>query len=468
MNSRLLLELLALPLTCARSDLNRVAEQSAVLQWFVRPEGWDELRENSNLSKAWSALPQMPVQPGVCGVGVFLHRTAKFPFADDAAILPVKWCLDPQEKNRLPQSLVRCGQLVLGEMRTASSASDLKEMLDQPWCIDWAHPEWEGVEFHDLPLTADSAFAPLTVALRSALCAIPLASDFFATGEYHGGSWRVNNDTLGKKITTAFRLGFRRFAVPKSSEPVLTRTLTGLPQTSAGGSIQQCSLLDHSDPYQGTEAACEIAGHQPDPRSPLARREAWYDSIHSNQKAREFYETHLLDSAVESACTVLANNGQSAWRPTEMVSIVSNSDELAILAAKVFRPHTCHLIFTGGETGSMRSRYERVALHLAKLGFRPVPHAVRDSAASLQDISRVVAGITRGQGDILIDVTPGRRAMQMAMLQSARQSDRVLCWWQDTSVRTRRAIPVTNLTPLLWKVTVDNGLLPLCPSEQLS
>jgi len=97
---------------------------------------------------------------------------------------------------------------------------------------------------------------------------------------------------------------------------------------------------------------------------------------------------------------------------------------------------------------------------------------LRDAGAgdadALNKIAQIVASLPRDDGDILIDVTPGRLAMQMAMQQSAKVSDRVLCWWQNTSVKTRRATPVTNLTPLVWRVTTDNGLVSLCSEAKLT
>ncbi len=208
------------------------------------------------------------------------------------------------------------------------------------------------------------------------------------------------------------------------------------------------------------------AGDKPTPNDPLSRKEPWYDSLHDNESARDFYQTHLLDDAVtQSQCTLQAA-GLGDWQPTDMISIVSNSDELILLAAKVFRPMRCHLIYTNDAIGAMKARFDRVANQLTAIGKTPLPIEVPDSAGSLLAIANAVQQIARlntGSNDVLIDVTPGRRAMQMAMLQTAKKSDRVLCWWQDTSIKTRRAMPCTNLQPLIWEVTTDNGLSPHCP-----
>lgn len=84
------------------------------------------------------------------------------------------------------------------------------------------------------------------------------------------------------------------------------------------------------------------------------------------------------------------------------------------------------------------------------------PLRVSNDSTCLDVLATAFGGIP-STDSVVIDANPGRRSMQMKLLESARKGDWVLCWWHDTDIPSRRAVPFQE-KPLLWQVNADGAL----------
>lgn len=477
MTTELLMKLLAAPLHGRSEELRPVARNHDVLRYFVNEAAVKELNEvfHSEVQN-WRERVPLPMKSGTVMVPVSIDYRRPLPLAAEAALLPIHWTDCDSDSENVPRGLQMLAQDVLEHARRSPRLRDqYGDRLSRRWTIQWALDAWQKADFSDLPLSPESAYAPLSVGLVSAISGLPLIREFFCTGQWNAAtaSWNVNRQTLERKLGAAIDLGLRRFVVPASSSRTLEHYLEG----KVGGErveLQTAVLRDDPDLDAAIADANVIAGWPPKREDSLEVRERWYDSIRDESTAREFYDSHLIDDAKEAASEQLEKSDLHQWSPDTLVSLVSHSSELIRLAALTFRPKRCILIHTDEQSGGSIKQALCDLRNWFGQDKGRAPHGgpdyvqVSGTMESLDKIVEVISEVPRGAVDsdgksgVLIDVTPGKRTMILAMLQGARAGDRVLCWWHDTAPHNRRAIP-SSVQPLIWKVQVSGGLVPLCP-----
>lgn len=482
MNAERLIELLKTPLGSPQKELTLFARHHDVLRFFASQVACEDL---ANVFRgafpAWSEAAPLPSAIGAVAVPVTLDHKTSLPMAAEAAVLPVKWAVSSgNTSGGLPQSLSDCAQRVLEHSRRSLRLQEqYREMLNLNWTLQWSMSSWKDVDLTQLLLLPESAFAPLSAGLLAAVSRVALSRDFFCTGQWdeEHSRWFVNNQTLQRKLQKAVDLGYRRFVVPSRSKSTLENFL----QLRELGTdvVQTKTLYDDADLDAALAGVLTIAGSPPRIDSPLDDRESWYDSIRDELSARAFYESHLMQDAVAVAKRHLASGSIDNWEPTTIVSIVSNSSELIKLATQTFHPENCVLIHTGGAISKQVLELTRWLEKQRSQATKPnCPRyedpektEVPDNVDSLAQIVQLVSAIPRtidpatGSSGVLLDVTPGKRTMTLAILQGAQKGDRILCWWHDTSAYNRRAKPL-SVQPLIWEVRESGGLIPICPLSE--
>lgn len=335
-------------------------------------------------------------------------------------------------------------------VREALSQSTVADLLAKRESIDefhlgWVDACWNNWDFHNLPLSADSAFAALAIGLLSAVRNTPIHSDFIATGVYHEGHWSVSG--LYFKLQHAIEHGFTRIAVPHADR----RTASGNQFVVVEG------LNDHTDLGEAIQAACWLAGDTPGKDADRDKRLAWYHALISPQQAFEYYCECLIDDVVKLAREEMAPFGIEPGSVDDLITIQSTSDELVLLSARVFEPRRLHVIHAGED---MTKRWQRSEAAIRRLlpDVETTGYPVSDDLTGLDSIRQIVADLPRrtgsldrgSQSGVLIDALSGRRVMSLAMTDASRVGDRMICWWQDQHPQTKRSEPM-SLKPLVWE-----------------
>lgn len=446
--------------------------------WFLKREVSRELAHwarsvgTSEQVEAWQRFPTVANLPGhlVVPVVPFPSKQDQFHWrlAAPSFGLPIQWTRSGHGEG-LPNDLVATAQQVRDCLAESPRLREQDALAGIDRCgVRWSGG-WSDVDLSGLKLHPESAWAPLAIGLISLLRNRTLSNRLFVTGYWDRevNRWAVRASTLPHKLESARDWGRTLFAVPSGSLPFVLAAV----EDSGVANAKCVGLRDSAtDLAEGVRPALALAGIEPD--DSRESKVNWYLDCATTNEAREYYESQLLDEIVQHHRAQewhVAHQDLFAVRPKALVSIVSNSPELVKLAVVLFRPESCHLIYTQEEGGVMERFYEQTASWMLRRNTdpaaqrcAPVPHAVHDSAAALGTLAGIVTALERtpGAGPVLIDMTPGRRPMSMALLEGSRQGDRVLCWWTDTDRLTRRAVPFTEF-PLLWEITAERVLKPL-------
>jgi hypothetical protein len=378
----------------------------------------------------------------------------------------------------LPTSLVQLAEDVKGWLGDSGTLRERYGKLESRWRIEWSDlNDWNGVDLSELSLSPESAWAPLAVGLISAISQIAVSNELMITGcwDSRQNRWMVGLDTLQFKLKSAIRWGRTKFAVPKEALETAKKAIREivselnnepdrqLPVSLSPDEIdeQVTALTDRTeDPFIAIRPALWFAGMEPGESE--GERANYYLERPTSKNAREYFVDRLLNDIVTKQREHLRRDHQIlTWQPESLVSIISHSPELVLLAASLFHPRECHLIYTEETDSNMRPYFDEIAAWLSRTKSRPIPHPVKDDRSGLSELHQLVSQLPRPhEHTVLIDSTPGRRPMSLALLQGAKKGDRILCWWTDTCVHTRRPRPFSEF-PLLWEVMGEGILKPL-------
>ncbi len=458
--------------------LSEAAPRPAVLAWFVdfkRREAIAKRLDDANLAHQWRQPLRTSNQPGHFVVPVVLKQSERWPLASPAFLLPLEW-VPGDHFTAIPKTLSDVADQVVECMRQSPrlleqlTASDQQDILSQAWGLRWSPAAWEHVDLSAASLSPESAWAPLAIGFASAVLQQVLDADLFATGHWDATKnlWQVGPETLPDKLNAGLGAGKTLFVVPSQNVPRVDGYLRTVSSEQVANPPITIGLADSNqgDLYEGVMAAVMQAGLEPDVAAPKASRVDYYLTRGTNQQADDFYRRNLLNSIAAERRSDLERSKLKNWQPEHLVSIVSNSDVLIQLAVLIFRPKQLHLIYTrdGQVSFGMHKRFmalENWLMQEQQLISSGNMHekAIDDDLLELPELAKYVANLSRGAGrtDVLVDATPGKRAMSLAMLEGVKKGDRVLCWWHDTHKATRRPIPFSEKV-LLWQ-TESGGAL---------
>lgn len=457
----------------------------SIFRWFASAEVCDYFVEknihDTNLRHGWSQPLKISNQPGHIIVSAIVKGQARWRHANPAFMFPLKWTQSPHSE-KVPCALVEVAKQVSERLRASprlieqSQSADAMARLQADWGLSWSLSDWQDVNLSALPLSPESAWAPLTLGLASAIVGTHLSDDLLATGFWDSEKnvWTVGPATLPAKLSTGFQAGRQLFVVPASVAQDARSFLRLHDQKKA----MVVELVDDPDDlYAGVLPGLLQSGTEPTSAEPLQQQIDWYLSRATNNESDDYYYKVLLPAIAVIRRNELAGTEISNWRPGYLLSIVSNSEVLIPLTSLIFRPRKLQLIYTHDtpQSRGMEERFNKFESWLTEIKkihpelsevelLRPL--VVDDALESLPKFVDCLKRIPRdaGKPSVLIDSTPGKRAMQLAMLQGAQQGDRILCWWHNTHLANRRPIPFSEKM-LLWEVTAENMLRPLTVSQ---
>jgi len=459
-----------------------ISASPVIFRWLVKAEVCkyiiDKNAGDANLQHQWSQPLSVANQPGHFVVAAAVRAIDRWPNAARALMLPLQWSQTSHAAG-VPRSLIEVANQIVERMRSSPrlieqfQSVEARSRLSASWGLSWSISDWRDVDLSDLALSPESAWASLTIALASALLDRPLSDELLATGFWDSttGKWSVGPETLAGKLSVGYSGGKRLFVVPSS----VAQNVRGHFLTEGQQDAKVVELVDDSqDLYAGVLPGLLQAGAEPSASDPVQRQIDWYLARITNADADKYYYKVLLPAIAAARRNELVQTELENWRPETLISIVSTSEVLIPLTAFIFRPRQLQLIYTrdSARSGDMEGRFKKVrtwinankAIYpgLADIDVLDPPLIIDDDLTALPEIVALVRDAYRatGESSVLIDTTPGKRAMQMALLQGAQHGDRILCWWHDTHQANRRAIPFSEKM-LLWEVTADSSLRPL-------
>lgn len=453
----------------ARPHVFRWFANAQVCRYFVVKNSLD-----TNLRHAWSQPLTISNKPGHVIVVAAVLAAERWRHATSAFMFPLKWTQAPHASH-IPHDLRDVADQVAERLRSSPrlieqlQSAGASARIEASWGLSWSPADWQNLDFSTMPLSAESAWAPLAIGLASAMLETHLSGDLLATGAWDAeqNAWSVGPETLPSKLSSGYEAGKRLFVVPAS----VAQDARSLFRLNEQKDAQVVELVDDpQDIYAGILPGLLQAGAEPSAAEPRQQQVDWYLTRATNQDADQYYYRVLLPAIASARRAELAGTELAHWRPEYLVSIVSNSEVLIPLTALIFRPRKLQLIYTRDtpQSRGMGKRFDKIQAWLTNIkgtdsGLNGVelqsPLVVDDELDALPQFVDCLQQLPRasGQPSVLIDTTPGKRAMQLAMLQGAQRGDRLLCWWHNTHVANRRPIPFSEKM-LVWQVAADSML----------
>jgi hypothetical protein len=180
----------------------------------------------------------------------------------------------------------------------------------------------------------------------------------------------------------------------------------------------------------------------PGPDRPRAARREYYLSCAHEMRARKYYRTTLLpDIITELRAQWERQAGPAA--ASHLVTVASDSPELAAMAVAVVRPRRCLLLSTRDKAAKADEALELIREHAA--GCEVVPHPFPDLAAMLADLAEPVRAFTAGcpPEEVVLDLTPGTKEISLALaFEAARAGNRLSYVRHDR--RDARVVPFSE------------------------
>jgi len=417
--------------------------------------------ERPESARLYASDPVLPEQTGGCWMMVAKRGGA--PLLNEAFVLPLLWRPGPNDP-RLPAALAALADELRGLL-----AEELDDLRRTAWGLQLAPVDGlDGLDLSWLDVQAESGAAALAAGLIAAVRGGKPDRDVWATGAWdrNSGRWHVDPDSLPAKIRLARDFRIRRLFVPRTSTAVVEQLAE-----AEGVLLEVMALNDTAGTLRPEENRLYVAVRpylyawmpEPAPDDDLEVRQNYFlEAFHDRRDRREaarFYIACLVDELVSKRRAWLADCVDLRdWQPTHFVTIYSPSFELVYMGTRLFRPRSCLLIHTaslGRDAGELAAQLNSPQLHCQTRSVSNRPTAVEEIERAL---AQFVDGVDPSQ--VLIDLTPGKRLMSLALQGAAPAGSRLLCWWHDTAEQFRRVIPGTEF-PLIWRMSEDRRLVPL-------
>ncbi|MCA9167060.1 MAG: hypothetical protein KDB23_05310, partial [Planctomycetales bacterium] len=456
-----------------------------MLKWFISHSDRKKLAKGlvgyaPDLAHNFVKRPELSAKDrrGVF-VPVVVHRPECHLLCSPGTLLPVEWRRGPHSA-RLPSKLIASADDVRATIAQSATLSERErvELRDAEWGLHWARPEWAEFDFTDLNLSTESAWAPLAVGLIACLRNGELSEHLFVTGYWDTqrpiAIWDVTAEGFTTKLLTALEFGLTKFVVPPGRLEQAKQVFNKYQQSEIELLVLlQGSDTDNCDLAKAVMPAVNLGGVEPKWEEGCETDEAWVASaqnwyLHSSRpKSTDFYGRELLRPIARLLRGQIDNvTCLQGWRPDHLVTIASTAEELIPLAISVFDPKRCTLFATrdveikksvDAAKGWLEDRDRALRLRLRTIDIVRLENDISALSTMTQRVRHLERLNVDGCSGILLDLTPGRRVMQMAVLEGARQGDRIACWWHNTDPITRRSVPFTE-QPLVWEVKSDRLL----------
>lgn len=385
--------------------------------WCLRPEVLRVAADNDAIPaasrQAWRQTPPLPATFGCCWVIFATDRQLPHELLRPALVLPLRWLPRQPHSPRLPGGLADVAADVAADVVAHLAAQDRPEARDWGLALGAGLEAWD---LSDVPLECSSGWASLAAGLLVAARGGSPDPRIWATGAWDGRDGIRPVDFLAEKLELAVQYGVRAVFVPQ----VQCQAARGV----AGGRLEiGCLRMAERDPLRALgDLAQRLELPPPPPDGPddvqgfLRCRRYYENQPRGESRTAQYYWTHLLPTITQHRRAQLVQQ-YPACRPTHMVTIVSGSPELVLLAARALDVRRCLLLYTPDENPrqDQTGRMEMVRQLLAADGRDCVPAPFANDETLEREIPAAIRRFVQTQppDTLLLDLTPGTKWMTL-------------------------------------------------------
>jgi len=309
-------------------------------RWCLTPEVLMRAAENDSIPDdyraQWRLTPQLPATHGACWVIFATDLRGPLPLLRPAFVLPLRWVQGQKHSPRLPAALKQLAT----EVAASFPGGSFTDGCD--WGLQLAD-ELGNMDLGAMPLDCQSGWAALAAGLQVAAEGGIPDPQVWATGSWDGRTGVQPVDGLKPKLDLAAEFGARAFFVPSVQAEEAAQLTSGI-------DIGRLQMGEREPSRAFAELALRLETPPPPPRNPDDREafERCVDYYSKRPRGRpgtaQFYWSHLLPT-ITRRCRSQVLSEYGAWRPTHMVTIVSGSPELVLLAARALDVRHCLLLY---------------------------------------------------------------------------------------------------------------------------
>jgi hypothetical protein len=404
----------------------------ALAKWWLPTNVLSMAREYDSLDPGLSdpRPPDLPVRPGSCWVVFRTNPEVQLPLLRKAVLLPLRW-KSGAHSSRLPPELLSLADHVIESLRAALSPG-------RRWGLSLADlPGMDEVHLAEgLKLRCDSGWAPLAGGLLVHDMGLPPQRGVWATGAWkHYDLTEIN--FVEDKLELAKEWKASDFFLPDWQEEVARRWV----EENAPDQIRIGRLAAPPEPdpfktlnhYLARLAAVPPISQGEGPEEEEAFRSCCnYYRIQPDAKvARPFYWSHLLPGILRR-CREKYRRVPLSKSFSHLITIVSPSNELAVLAPQVVEAKHCLLLHTVDpkDTVDLKATAEdcRRRLPGVRCEARPFPKGTEMETAIKSAVAQFLRDVPpRDSADVAFDLTPGTKMMSYSLTRAAQPGNSLFC-----------------------------------------
>jgi hypothetical protein len=415
-------DLCAGPLT-TKSARDACLTLGGLTPWWLTDEVLDRARASADpailalAGEAGDPRPPLSAARGACSV--VSRARGDLGRLLPAVLLPLRWHPDQPHSASLPGQLRDLADLAKAQVKGSKVLSSLA-------ADGWGLQPDPRLGLDRAPLaddvfeTAASGWAAVLAGLIAALQGLEPVPAAWASAAWDGRVGLARVDGLPEKLGLAVRWGAATFAVPVwqrgEAEDWVTENAPGrleiLPLPAPAEPDPWATVKDFLSRF----TAAPAPPHSADDDEGFERCRQYYLNLPAfKDQDTQFYQTHLHD-AISERCRRKVARDYGHVRPTHLITIVSKSPELAVMAARAMGVTHCLLLHTPDLAAAALDCKGRLAPTV-----QGVPHPFTPGPNLLREIRAAVAGFTAGvPGDkVVIDLKPGTKKMTFSMGRAA-------------------------------------------------
>jgi hypothetical protein len=394
----------------------------------------------------WRRPPALPQRPGSCYV-LLVNRLAQPPsLLRPAFVMPLSWVKYAGHDPKLPRSLI--------DVATEVSASLMKIGRIAPGTWGLRLAEETGLETWDLStwnIGGRSAWPSLVSGLILASHGRAPDTKVWSTGVWreNQGMDDVDGEGLKLKLDLAVEFGVRTFFLPSRQKEQAENYLA-----ERGDQQLAIKAFDSSrgtDFDQTMRDLLAEAGVPPAPHELFEIKRFHYLSLVDPLEQRAYYlRCLMIDIASESRKQL-----PPECQPTHLITIASDSPELAALMVEMIQPKECLLLYRADSTQLVEEalkaiRWSRVNCKVKHLAFG----AEKMSDEISEHVHRFLDGVAPERS--MIDLTPGTKEMSLTLALEIAVPGTYLFYRRHRIDRTTKRPDPDWLQPLIWRAA-PNG-----------
>ncbi len=389
-----------------------VLRLGGLARWCLSPDVLRLAAENDAIqvpvAQAWRQRLQLPETHGSCWVIFAAGAAERLAALRPAFALPLRWVQNQPHSPHLPTGLVQLAEQVL------AAFAEHDHIKQKGWGLQPA-ASWAGTDVSDMPLGCRSGWASLAAGLLVAADQGTPDRHVWASGSWDASGGIQPIDYLPEKLALASEYQAWTFFVPVAQVDEARKISHGI-------EIGRLQMAEQDPGRALADLTLRLQTPPPPPRS-VNDQEGFKHCVryHANlprgaAKTVEYYVSHLLPTIIYRSRQQLLEQYPDC-QPTQMVTIVSGSPELVLLAAHALDIRRCLLLYTPSENPShdQTGRMEMVRRLLQADGRDCVPAAFANDKTLEHEIPAAIHQFAQGQSPdtLVLDLTPGTKWMTL-------------------------------------------------------